>query len=167
VGAVRPKAASPLPPPQSGGRRGRPRVRTTLRRTSPGATPDAQLGGVSFLHRFGSSLNPHFHFHLVVLDGVFEQAHDGTVRFHEATRLTSDDPLALQRLVQRRVLRHFRTRGLLEEHDAVGMLTWQGSGGFSIDASVRIQGDDRGGLERLIRYGRARPSGLDARQLPG
>ena len=127
-------------------------IRTTLRRTSPGATPDAQLGAVSFLHRFGSSPNPHFHFHLVVLDGVFDQAPDGTVCFQEATRLTPDDWLALQRLVQRRVLRHFRTQGLLEEYDAEGMLTWQGSGGFSIDASAHIQGDDRGGLERLIRY---------------
>jgi len=58
-------------------------IRTTLRRTSPGASPEAQLGAVSFLHRFGSSLNPHFHFHLVVLDGVFDQAPDGTVRFHD------------------------------------------------------------------------------------
>jgi hypothetical protein len=31
----------------------------------------AQLGAVSFLHRFGSALHPHFHFHVVVLDGVF------------------------------------------------------------------------------------------------
>jgi len=35
-------------------------IRTTLRHTSPGASPDAQLGAVSFLHRFGSSLNPQF-----------------------------------------------------------------------------------------------------------
>jgi hypothetical protein len=31
---------------------------TTLQRTSPGAGPDAQLGAVSFLHGFGSALNP-------------------------------------------------------------------------------------------------------------
>jgi hypothetical protein len=36
-------------------------IRTTLRRVSPGAPADAQLGAVSFLHRFGSSLNPHLH----------------------------------------------------------------------------------------------------------
>ena len=46
----------------------------------------------------------------------------------------------LQRVVQRRVLRYFRTRGLLDEADADGMLGWQGSGGFSIDASVRPRG---------------------------
>ena len=38
---------------------------------------------------------------------------------------------------------------LLDEADAHGMLSWQGSGGFSIDASVRIQGEDRAGVERL------------------
>jgi hypothetical protein len=32
------------------------------------------------------------------------------------------------------------------------MLTWQGTGGFSIDASVRIERYDRHGVERLVRY---------------
>jgi hypothetical protein len=36
-------------------------IRTTLRRASPSAPADAQLGAVSFLHRFGSALNPHSH----------------------------------------------------------------------------------------------------------
>jgi hypothetical protein len=36
-------------------------VRTTLRRTSPGAPHDAQLGALTFIHRFGSALNTHFH----------------------------------------------------------------------------------------------------------
>jgi hypothetical protein len=44
-------------------------IRTVLRRASPPAPGSAQLGAVSFLHRFGSALNPHFHFHVVVLDG--------------------------------------------------------------------------------------------------
>ena len=34
----------------------------------------------------------------------------------------------------RRVLRCFRRHGLLDEADAHGMMSWQGSGGFSIDA---------------------------------
>ena len=45
-------------------------------------------------------------------------------------------------LLQRRVLRYFRRHGLLDEIDAAGMLTWQGSGGFSVDASVRIEAED-------------------------
>ena len=136
-------------------------IRTTLRSTSPGAPPDAQLGAVSFLHRFGSALNPHFHFHLVVLDGVFAQVPHDTVRFYEATLLDEHHWLDLQRVVQRRVLRYFRARGLLDEADAEGMRSWQGSGGFSIDAAVRIQGDNRAGVERLLRYCARPPFALE------
>ena len=127
-------------------------IRTTLCRASPGAPRDALLGALSFLHRFGSSLNTHFHYHLAVLDGLFSGADDGGVQFHTSSQLTPAHWLELQRVVQRRVLGYFRTQGLLDEADANGMLTWRGSGGFSIDASVRIEGDDRAGIERLLRY---------------
>ena len=46
---------------------------------------------------------------------------------------------------------YFRRHGLLDELDAAGMLTWQGSGGFSVDASMRIEAEDRAGIERLVR----------------
>jgi hypothetical protein len=141
-------------------------IRTTLSRTSPGAPNDAQLGGISFLHRFGSALNRHFHYHVIVLDGAFSRGPDGEARFHEATRLQPHHWLNLQRVVQRRVLRYFRTHGLLDEPDADGMLGWRGSGGFSIDASVRIQGDDRAGVERLIRYCARPPFALERLHAP-
>ncbi len=111
-------------------------VRTALCRTSPGAPRDAQLGALTFLHRFGSGLNAHFHFHVVVLDGVFSHASDGEARFHEAALLTLEHWHELRHVVQRRVLRYFRRHGLLDEADAHGMMSWQGSGGFSIDAST-------------------------------
>ena len=123
-------------------------VRTTLCGTSPDAPRVAQLGALSFLPRFGSSLNAHFHFHLVVLDGVFARDVDGEARFHEAALLRSEHWLELQHVVQRRVLRYFRRHGLLDEADAHGMLSWRGSGGFSIDASVRIEGEDRAGVDQ-------------------
>lgn len=65
-------------------------IRSTLRATSPGAPAlvrDTRIGAVSFLHRFGSSLNAHFHYHVLVLDGVFAEAEDGDVRIHEAFAL--------------------------------------------------------------------------------
>jgi hypothetical protein len=141
-------------------------IRTTLSHTSPGAPNGAQLGGISFLHRFGSALNRHFHFHCVILDGAFAQASDGEVRFHEATRLQPHHWLNLQRVVQRRVLRYFRRRDLLDDADAHGMLRWRGSGGFSIDASVRISGEDREGVERLIRYCARPPFALEQLHAP-
>lgn len=46
-------------------------------------TPSAyrpRLGGISFLHRFGSALNHHLHRHTCVTDGVFVSATDGPGR---------------------------------------------------------------------------------------
>jgi hypothetical protein len=117
-------------------------IRTTLRQASPEAGPEAQIGAISFLHRFGSSLNAHFHFHVCVIDGVF----------YEATHLRASDWGELQDTVRHRVLRYFQRHGLLERHVTDDILTWQASGGFSIDASVHIAARDRAGLERLLRY---------------
>jgi hypothetical protein len=136
-------------------------IRTALRRASPSASGDAQLGAVSFLHRFGSALNPHFHFHVVVLDGVFSEGDDGSVTFHEATHLSANDVLRLERTLQRRVLRLFQRRGLITGDTVADMLTWQASGGFSLDASVRIPGSDSAGRERLLRYCARPPFALE------
>ena len=73
-------------------------------------------------------------------------AEDRSVQFHAASQLTPSHWFELQHVIQHRVLRYFRTQDLLDEADANGMLSWQGTGGFSIDASVRIEGDDRAGL---------------------
>jgi len=41
-------------------------------------------------------------------------------------------------------------RRVLEPEDAETMASWEHGGGFSLDASVRIEGADRAGLERLL-----------------
>ena len=76
----------------------------------------------------------HFHFHVVVLDGVFSQAEGGEVRFHEAARLMPEHWHALQHVVQRPVLRHFRRHGLLDEADTVESVGG-GMGGWAIPIS--------------------------------
>ncbi len=45
-------------------------------RQGSGAGSHARLGAVSFIHRFGASLNRHFHYHCWVIDGVFEPVED-------------------------------------------------------------------------------------------
>lgn len=131
-------------------------IRIELRDSVRGAAGDeTRLGAVSFLHRFGSGLNPHPHFHLVVTDGLFAREHGGEggpLRFHPAVGLDAERARALTPIVQRRILRLYVRRGLLTESDAAGMLTWRGTGGFSLDGSVRIAAHDRAGLERLLRY---------------
>ena len=77
--------------------------------------------------------------------------------------------------VRLRVLRWFARRGLLDSSAAADMRTWRGTGGFSIDGSVRIEGEDRAGIERLVRscargpLGRERlhaPAGIEALSSP-
>ena len=51
------------------------------------------MGALGFPYRFRSSLNPHYHYHLCVVDGLFEKVEDDTnqhpahpetsLRFHE------------------------------------------------------------------------------------
>jgi len=146
-------------------------LQATLREACPTAPRTASFGVVSFLHRFGSSLNPHFHFHLCVLDGLFEEIPgdasqdpadlETRLRFHEATGLTHELLEGLQHTIRSRVLRHCRRHGLLEPHDAEDMLGWDHGGGFSLDASVRIEATDRAGLERLVRYCARGPLALE------
>ena len=149
-------------------------LQATLKEACPTAPPSASMGAVSFLHRFGSSLNPHFHFHLVVVDGLFEKVEGDEgqdpqprLRFHEATDLTPQLLERLQHTVRSRVLRHFRRHGLLEPHEAEDMLSWDHGGGFSLNASVRIEATDREGLERLIRYCARPPFALERLHLVG
>jgi hypothetical protein len=85
-------------PPPSAGRRCRARACPDAGRCSSDShrelaplrrrvcVQQGPLGAVSFFHRFGSSLNVHPHY-LVVLDGVFGEA-DGEIEFCEASELT-------------------------------------------------------------------------------
>jgi hypothetical protein len=59
------------------------------------------------------------------------------------------------------VLRWFARAGHLDPADAREMASWDHGGGFSLDASVRIEGHDRAGLERLLRYCARPPFALE------
>jgi Putative transposase len=61
----------------------------------------AQTGAVTFVHRFGSSLNLHTHFHVMALDGVYVER-DARLAFFASPPPTRE---ALEALVQRVVLR--------------------------------------------------------------
>jgi hypothetical protein len=110
---------------------------------------DAQFGAISFIQRFGITLNLHPHFHLVVADGVFEKK-DGSFQFHEVF-LTPDDITDTQDNICKRVLKFFAKHDWIEKGEVEKMLESENSG-FSLDAKVRIESWDREGLERLIRY---------------
>ena len=126
-------------------------VERELRRLCPEAGAKARTGAVGFSHRFGTSLNPNYHFHACVIDGVYE-AEAEEVRFHEALGLSEAAIRRVQERVRRRVLKAFVRWGLLEPEVRDEMLEWRHGGGFSLDAAVRLEADDRQGLERLLRY---------------
>jgi hypothetical protein len=147
--------------------------------TASGGAPDAEtpgaprprLGGISFLHRFGSALNHHVHLHACVTDGVFvpaaaEAGLDAPPTFLPARPVASADLAALTERVRRRVIRWFRRMGLLDAAAAADMLGWENSG-FSVDASVRITLLDRDvpsyfrSLEHLLRYCARPPFALE------
>jgi hypothetical protein len=126
-------------------------IEQTLQAHCPGAdhTDKANLhiGAVAFIHRFGSSLNEHVHFHVCAVDGVFEevageggadaqaqaraQACAPGVIFHPATGIDTEAVAKAQASLRRRILRAFVGRGLLESFEAQEMLAYRHSG-FSV-----------------------------------
>lgn len=112
-------------------------IRKRLIACSP-KTPKSQIGAISFIQHFGNTLNYHPHFHLVVADGVFSW--ENGLHFHEAA-LTQDDIIDTQECIQKRVLRYFCRRGFFSKTDIKTMLAYDNSG-FSLDASVKVEGFD-------------------------
>ena len=66
----------------------------------------------------------------------------------------------MQTTLQKRILRAFVGRGLLENFEAKDMLGYKHSG-FSVDAGVCIEAHDRAALERLLRYCARPPFSMD------
>ena len=81
----------------------------------PGSAGRRPAGGRQLLAplRLEPQRSPHYH--IVVPDGVFSTAPDREVRFHEASELAPNHCHELQPTLQRRVLRYFNRRGLLDE----------------------------------------------------
>ena len=77
----------------------------------------AETGAVTGVQRFGSSLNLHVHFHVLVVDGVhfFE---DDELRFADAPAPTTDELEALVKYVHGRVMKWLAKRGYLRDPKA-------------------------------------------------
>ena len=81
------------------------------------------IGAVAFIHRFGSSLNEHVHFHVCVVDGVFEEvAGEGSadapmqasapgVVFHPASGIDAATVAQVQTTPQKRIPARLRCTG--------------------------------------------------------
>ena len=137
-------------------------IETGLRRLCPDAPRHSRFGAVSFVQRFGSALNARSHLHCCITDGVFSIAPDGTLRFHSATDLDAAAVSAVQRRMRSRVLRLAVRRGSFTPEVAADLARWYHGAGLSLHAAVRVEAEDRAGLERLLRYC-AHPASAGAR----
>ena len=88
-------------------------VERELRRRFPGAGAKARTGAVVFPHRFGASLNAHYHFHACVIEALYEAKGEG-VRFHAAAELSDAAIAQVQERVRRRVLKAFACGVLID-----------------------------------------------------
>ena len=76
-----------------------------------------QPGSVTFLQRFGGSLNANLHYHLVFLEGGFvdRTAHGLKPRFVQADPPTDAEIAVVLHKISQRVIRHLRKRGYLKQ----------------------------------------------------
>ena len=77
-----------------------------------------ECGAVTFVQRFGGSLNLNVHFHVVVLDGTFARDADQRVSFRAASPPAIAELEAIVVRVRDRALAWLRRRGLLDERPA-------------------------------------------------
>jgi hypothetical protein len=75
-----------------------------------------QAGSVTFLQRFGGSLNANLHYHVIVLEGVFLDRTDWglTPRFLKGEPPSDADVAHVVQQISRRVIRTLRRLGYLE-----------------------------------------------------
>ena len=108
----------------------------------------------------------YFHYHCIVTDGLFAPGADGKAEFFEAADINQTHIDRLTETLRRRILRAMLRLNLIDEQAALDMAGWDYHGGFSMDASVRVESWDRVGLERLLRY-RGRPPNTRGPSFPG
>ena len=146
-------------------------------------------GAVTFLQRFGGSLNLNPHFHSLLPDGVFIQDPDGQAKFLPLPPPTDEDIQHLTARLAKRlgaIARRRLAEAGLQEWDpdraplhasageALRLPFCQGDhdaprdkplcarvDGFSLHAARTVAQDDRDGLERLCRYGLRAPFSQD------
>ena len=104
---------------------------TGIERTS------AQHGAVTLIQRFGSALNLNIHFHMLWLDGVYEENAEQPPRkprLHRARAPTSAQLTQLAASIAHRVCRHLARKGWLEGEDDSTFLSDSAGSDDGLDA---------------------------------
>ena len=113
-----------------------------------------RCGSVTFVQRFGSSLNVNPHVHVLMLDGVYIDADKGP-EFVPTPPLTDDDVQQIVQTSARRIIRLCTKRGLLDDSQIDPFIDQQPVLAAITSASVRgiIAAGERAGqrLRRVLR----------------
>ena len=83
----------------------------------------AQTGAVTLIQRFGSALNLNVHFHMLFIDGVYQEKYNGQLRFHRVNAATTTELNTLVATISQRVADHLERQGLLVRDDESSYLT--------------------------------------------
>jgi hypothetical protein len=93
-------------------------------------TGELHTGAVTFVRRYGSSLNLHEHLHSCALDGVYVEAEAGeTQRFVAAPPPSRADLYVLAERVAQRVMTWLRKRGYAKDDEHASNDTPRRAGG--------------------------------------
>jgi hypothetical protein len=96
----------------------RVRYRQWAKRTGVAKASLADTGAVTGVHRGGSSLNLHVHFHVLCLDGVYmPPEEDVAPRFVEAPAPTRQELESMLQRIYGRVMKWLKKRGLLRDEE--------------------------------------------------
>lgn len=92
---------------------------------------------VTLIQRFGSALNLNLHFHILFIDGIYQQKDNARLRFQRINAPTASELNALVATISQRIACHLERRGLLARDNENSYLTldWQDD-----DAMNQLQG---------------------------
>lgn len=112
-------------------------IEAQVRRSCPQAPKDARIGAVAWIHRFGSTLNPHTHIHIVATDSVYALDDNAELTFYDAVDLHAETAAqSVSRKIRFRILRHLVRQDCIDHDDAQQMLEPDHQGGFSVNTGA-------------------------------
>jgi len=76
----------------------------------------ARTGAITFIQRFGGSLNLNIHFHTLCLDGAYRFA-DGKAQFHINQTPSQEELEKLLKQIATRMVKHLEKRGLIQKDE--------------------------------------------------
>ena len=125
-------------------------VLTSFYRGQSGASPHSAPALLTFVQRFGSSINLHIHWHLVLSDGTFA-LEDGRLVFHPTAPPSPEQLVDLTQALREAVIKRLLKIEAIPDETAQELLQRE-HGGFSLNASAFVAADDRDALRRLLSY---------------